>query len=109
MKRFKDFKNSLKEEVEVVVPAFTMEDVNAVKNALGLEFLCLKEILKIKRKVRKPNVVCPKELLKGLNVELEHIDVTNGDLVLTSKIALSHLREMPDYYVRLAKMEKGKK
>lgn len=47
----------------------------------------------------------------GLNVELEHgrrdpgTNVTNDDPVVTGKIALAHLRELPDYYTRLRKME----
>lgn len=49
---------------------------------------------------------------QGLAVELEHgssdsqTDVTNDDLVTTGKIALAHLKEFPDYYDRLAKLEK---
>jgi len=48
----------------------------------------------------------------GLEVELEHgardpeTNVTNDDPLLTGKIALAHLKEFPDYYTRLAKMEK---
>jgi len=48
----------------------------------------------------------------GLHVELEHglidkfTNVTNDDLVMTGKIALAHLNEIPDYYTRLEKMEK---
>ncbi len=51
------------------------------------------------------------ELAAGMNVELEHglespeTNVTNDDPVLTMKIALAHLNEYPDYYVRLRKME----
>ena len=47
----------------------------------------------------------------GLEVELEHgvrnvvTNVTNDDLVLTGKIALAHLMELPDYYTRLMRME----
>lgn len=47
----------------------------------------------------------------GMEVELEHgrrdalTNVTDDDPLLTAKIALAHLREMPDYYVRLAVME----
>jgi hypothetical protein len=41
------------------------------------------------------------QLLEGINVELEHCDVTGGDLVMTAKIALAHLREDPDYYKKL--------
>ncbi len=32
-------------------------------------------------------------------------DVTGDDAVVTGKIALAHLNEFPDYYVRLEKME----
>jgi len=48
----------------------------------------------------------------GLAVELEHgtqdsaTDVTHDDETITGKIALAHLREIPDYYTRLAAMEK---
>ena len=49
---------------------------------------------------------------KGMQVELEHgpisakTDVTHGNLKATAKIALAHLKEGPDYYEKLAKMEK---
>lgn len=48
----------------------------------------------------------------GLDVELEHglhdpaTNVTGDDPVLTGKIALAHLNELPDYYTRLEIMEK---
>jgi Protein of unknown function (DUF5661) len=48
----------------------------------------------------------------GLGVELEHgtldpsTDVTHDDEVTTGKIALAHLHEIPDYYTRLAAMER---
>jgi hypothetical protein len=48
----------------------------------------------------------------GLAIELEHgaddpeINVTNGDPIMTGKIAWAHLKEIPDYYTRLEKMEK---
>jgi len=47
----------------------------------------------------------------GMNVELEHglhdllTNVTDGDPIVTGKIALAHLNEFPDYYTRLARME----
>ena len=44
---------------------------------------------------------------QGLNVELEHCNVTNCDPLLTGKIAQAHLNELPDYYTRLAKMEEA--
>lgn len=52
------------------------------------------------------------EFTKGVNVELEHgsrypeTNVTNNDRNLTGKIAWAHLKEFPDYYTRLDKMEK---
>ncbi len=48
----------------------------------------------------------------GMNVELEHgtrfpdLDVSGDDPVVTVKIALAHLRELPDYYERLEVMER---
>src|SRR5262245_26450730 len=47
----------------------------------------------------------------GMDVELEHAahdpqtDVTHDDPILTGKIALAHMKEFPDYYVRLERME----
>ncbi|MDH3478716.1 MAG: hypothetical protein OEO20_10465, partial [Gemmatimonadota bacterium] len=32
-------------------------------------------------------------------------NVTDDDFLATAKIALAHLKEFPDYYTRLAKME----
>lgn len=46
----------------------------------------------------------PEDLLRGLNIELEHglinksTNVTNDNLLLTAKIALAHLKEFPNYY-----------
>lgn len=51
------------------------------------------------------------EFRAGMDVELEHgsrdpaTNVTGDDPLMTGRIALAHLREMPDYYVRLARME----
>lgn len=51
------------------------------------------------------------EFLMGLSVEMEHgnhdpeTNVTNSDPVLTGKIAWAHLKELSDYYTRLAQME----
>lgn len=52
------------------------------------------------------------EFTKGVNVELEHgtrypeTNVTNNDKNMTGKIAWAHLKEFPDYYTRLEKLEK---
>jgi hypothetical protein len=51
------------------------------------------------------------QLRIGMDVELEHglhdllTNVTDSDPVVTGKIALAHLKEFPDYYTRLARME----
>ena len=52
------------------------------------------------------------EFTKGVNVEFEHgtrfpeTNVTNNDENMTGKIAWAHLKEFPDYYTRLEKLEK---
>lgn len=46
------------------------------------------------------------DFCEGLNVELEHSNVTKKHARATGKIALAHLRERPDYYKKLKKMEK---
>jgi hypothetical protein len=57
------------------------------------------------------NEVKLEEFTKGINVEFEHgkrfpeTNVTNDDKILTGKIAWAHLKEFPDYYSRLAKLE----
>jgi len=46
-----------------------------------------------------------------MDVELEHgardpeTNVTDDDAITTGRIALAHLREIPDHYTRLAVME----
>ena len=48
----------------------------------------------------------------GMDVEFEHgshdpqTDVTGDDPIVTGKIALAHMKEFPDYYERLARMER---
>ena len=46
--------------------------------------------------------VDPDELAMGVKVEMEH----TPDPLVAGLIALDHLAEIPDYYARLAKMEK---
>ena len=75
---------------------FTIEDATRIGNALGVHW----------------DEVSIEEFRAGLAVELEHgahdktTNVTNDDELLTGKIALAHLKEYPDYYTRLAKLEK---
>lgn len=41
------------------------------------------------------------EFKTGLQVELEHSDITHKDGIMTGKIAYAHLREEKDYYKKL--------
>jgi hypothetical protein len=74
---------------------FTDEEAKRIGDELGINW----------------NDVELSEFRIGLGVELEHgsrdpeTDVTNNDEILTGKIALAHLREFPDYYTRLEKLE----
>lgn len=58
------------------------------------------------------NEIDLEQFRQGMDVELEHgrispkTNVTNDDPLTTGKIALAHLNEFADYYVRLDKMEK---
>jgi hypothetical protein len=51
------------------------------------------------------------QLRRGMCVELQHgsrdplTDITGDDPLITAKIAIAHLREIPDYYEWLARME----
>ena len=51
------------------------------------------------------------EFRAGMDVEFEHgshdpqTDVTHDDPIVTGKIALAHMKESPDYYTRLGRME----
>jgi hypothetical protein len=51
------------------------------------------------------------QLRIGMEVEFEHgshdpqTNVTDDDPIVTGKIALAHLKEFADYYVRLRQME----
>ena len=76
---------------------FTIEDARRIGIAIGIDW-----------------AVSPfdvEQFLTGLEVELEHgahdpeTNVTGDDPVLTGKIAWAHLKELPDYYTRLAVME----
>ena len=44
----------------------------------------------------------PKQLEMGIKIEMEH----TFNRQIAKKIALDHLREIPDYYTRLLKMER---
>jgi len=69
--------------------AFTIDDAKSAAIQLNVEFTDFSL----------------KDLLTGMNVELEHKDITNGDPIKSAEIALAHLKEDGKYYEKLAKME----
>jgi hypothetical protein len=77
---------------------FTLDDASTMAGRLGLD---------LEREEFDLDA-----LMRGMNVELEHgtrspeTDVTGDDPLVTARIALAHLREMPDYYERLDEMER---
>ncbi|HOE56319.1 MAG TPA: hypothetical protein PLL98_03885 [Bacillota bacterium] len=78
---------------------FTREEALKIGKAIGIDF----------------NKIDLEQFRKGLEVELEHgtrfpqANVTGDNPILTGKIAYAHLLEFPDYYTRLAKLEKEAK
>lgn len=76
---------------------FTTEEARGIGSVIGIDWTA------------SPFDV--EQFREGLEVELEHgthdpeTDVTRDDSVITGKIAWAHLKELPDYYTRLAAME----
>jgi hypothetical protein len=77
---------------------FTRDQARAIATELGIDF---------------GSLGCDLEQFRmGLGVELEHgprdpeTDVSGDDPIVTGKIALAHLTEFPDYYTRLAILER---
>lgn len=74
---------------------FSLEEAKQIGEKVGIDF----------------SVYSLEEFKMGLEVELEHgshdeeTNVTNNDEVMTAKITWAHLKEIPDYYTRLLKME----
>lgn len=74
---------------------FTADEARKIGTSIGINF----------------DVVDLGEFSQGLSIELEHgasdpeTNVINDDYNLAGKIAWAHLKEIPDYYTRLAKME----
>jgi hypothetical protein len=74
---------------------FTADEAQSVGASLGVDW----------------SRIDPEQFRRGLEVELEHgahdpdTNVTDDDLALTGKIAWAHLKEFPDYYTRLDKLE----
>lgn len=76
---------------------FTLEEAKMIGDILGMDWASV------------PWTV--NEFQAGLEVELEHglhdpqTNISNDDPYTTGKIAWAHLKELPDYYERLAEME----
>jgi hypothetical protein len=49
------------------------------------------------------------QVKRGIEIELEHKDITKGDQLLTARIALVHLKENPNYYKPLDKYVESEK
>ena len=62
--------------------------------------------LELFNKMAKPKGYSLAQFKMGLKVEGEHKDITKGDPVKTAKIVLAHLKELPDYYTKLKKVER---
>lgn len=75
----------------------TKKQAQAVADQLGIDFATCSFSLE--------------EYTEGMNIELEHgvtdseTNVTNDDLLVTGKIALAHLKELPCYYNELYGLE----
>lgn len=46
-----------------------------------------------------------KEFYLGMNHELEHMDVIQGNVKKLTLLVLAHLKEVPDYYTKLQSVE----
>lgn len=75
---------------------FTSDEAKIIGEEIGIDF----------------DQVDLEQFRMGLEVELEHgslwgddTNVTKDDPHLTGRIAWAHLKEIPDYYTRHAKME----
>jgi hypothetical protein len=84
--------------IELTARQFTPEEARAIGERIGIDW--------------GGGDVDLEQFRMGLAVELEHgrqdpaTDVTHDDEIITGKIALAHLKEISDYYTRLAAMEK---
>jgi hypothetical protein len=77
--------------------SFTVEEARQVGETLGIDW--------------SSSPFDVEQFRIGMDVELEHglqdlqTNVTDSDPIVTGRIALAHLNEFPDYYMRLARME----
>ncbi len=75
--------------------SFTIEEAKQIGEQLGIKW----------------DKFSVEEFKRGMDIELEHgtidpsTNVTDDDPLITGKITLAHLNELPDYNTRLDKME----
>lgn len=85
--------------------------LNESNNSLRINEVAFTPLF-IKKIAEKANINISKydinQLTKGYKEELEHIDITNGDPILTLKIAIKHIDKVPDYYNKLEKFVENK-
>lgn len=48
----------------------------------------------------------PRQLRIGFKIEQEHYNTVNGNKIKIGKIVRDHLREFPNYYTHLLRMER---
>ena len=76
---------------------FTAEEARAIGKEIGIDWAS--------------SLFDVEQFRMGMGVELEHglhellTNVTGDEPAVTGRIALAHLKEFPDYYTRLARME----
>lgn len=79
----------------MVDKVFSLEEAKAIGGVIGVDW----------------KKVIAEEFRMGLGVELEHgsrdseTNVIDDNYEMAGKIAWAHLKEIPDYYTRLKKME----
>ena len=84
-----------------MTPRFTTDEARRIGEAVGIDW--------------ETSAFDVEQYRMGLDVELEHglrdpdTNVTGDDELMTGKIALAHLKEFPDYYTRLDRMEEEAK
>jgi hypothetical protein len=115
-KKMEDIHNKIKEFFKEN-PAPSDNEVHAFAAELDIDkhefeehiYMILGGLLKEADKLKggladddKPEDFDQEELKKGIKIEMEH----TKDKDLAREIAMDHLKEIPDYYTRLEKMEK---
>ena len=81
---------SLTEEPTRTAPTVTRDDAKRIGDYLHVDW----------------NEIPLSEFHQGIVIEFEHADLIDTDALAAGKIALAHLKELPDYYTRLSRIER---